>query len=125
MFGAPKRKPKQALLVTSQMLHDQTEEDGDNRNPLDESSLLQSTTNSIDTHTNTLLESSGHQKVFHASEKTVQSPIKSYKEETGKQKAVTAQFSISLPLQQQVVSLSQKWKVQKSKLLKMYTKQKV
>lgn len=84
MFGAPKRKPKQALLVTSQMLHDQAEEDGDDKNPLDESSLLQSTTNSVDTHTNTQLETSANQKIFHASEKTVQSPIKSYEEETGK-----------------------------------------
>ena len=83
VFGAPKRKPKQALLVTSQMLHDQAEEDGDNKNPLDESSLLQSTTNSVDTHTNIQLETSANQKIFHASE-TVQSPIKSYEEETGK-----------------------------------------
>ena len=70
--------------MTSQMLHDQAEEDGDNKNPLDDSSLLQSTTNSVDTHTNTQLETSAHQKIFHASEKTVQNPIKSYEEETGK-----------------------------------------
>lgn len=84
MFGAPKHKPKQALLVRSQMLHDRVEEDGDNKNPLDDSLLLQSITNSTDTRTSTQPETSGHQRIFHASEKTGQSPIKSYKEETGK-----------------------------------------
>lgn len=85
MFGAPKRKPKQSLLVTSQVLHDQAEEDGNNKSPPDEGSLMQSTTltNSTDMHTNTLPDTSPHQKIFHASEKT-QSPVKSY-EETGKQ----------------------------------------
>ena len=84
MFGAPKHKPKHALLVTSQLLHDQVEEDGDKKNPLDDSLLQQSLTSSTDTRTNTQPETSGHQRIFHASEKTRQSPIKSYKGETGK-----------------------------------------
>ena len=70
--------------MTSQLLHDQVEEDGDNKSPLEESPLLQYRTNSIDTHVSTLPETSGHQNIFHASERTVQSPIKSYKEETSK-----------------------------------------
>lgn len=73
--------------MTSQLL-DQAVQDGDNKNPPDESSLLHSTTNSIDTHASTLPETSGHHKIFHASEKTAQSPIKSYKEETGKQATI-------------------------------------
>lgn len=85
VFGAQKRKPKRALVASSQTLHDQAEEDGAyNRNPLDESPLLQSMTNNTDIHTSTPPETLAHQKVFHASEKTVQSPVKSYKEETGK-----------------------------------------
>jgi len=85
VFGAQKHKPKRALVASSQILHDQAEEDDAyNRNPLDESSLLQSTTNSTDIHTSTPPETSAHQKVFHASKKTVQSPVKSYEEETGK-----------------------------------------
>lgn len=87
VFGTQKRKPKQALLLaSSQTLHDQAEEDGgvDNINPLEDSLLLQSTTtNATDMQTNMSPEASVHQKIFHASEKMVQSPIKSYKEETG------------------------------------------
>lgn len=67
------------------MLHGQMQEDdGGHKNPLNESSLLQSTMNSTDMHTNMLTETSTQQKIFHASEQKVQSPIKSYKEETGK-----------------------------------------